>query len=216
MEENTTNISVIIPTASDLYLEKCLESVLNSINKYGKTTEIILVNNRPQNQEIKKIAEKFKVQYVEEKNPGSYRARNGGARKAQGDILAFCDVDCVVTENWLNEMEKSLANNEAVIGKTEGINENKTAKLEQMFYEMLMKNALVDTRNFGIKKSTFNHLGGFNEKLAFGGDMEFGARLDNQNFKIGRNEKMIVKHHNPTRIMKIILKRITQNFDNYN
>ena len=40
-----------------------------------------------------------------------------GAKKANGEILAFIDVDCEAEKNWLEEIEKSLNQNDAVIGK---------------------------------------------------------------------------------------------------
>ncbi|MBU0732202.1 glycosyltransferase [Patescibacteria group bacterium] len=221
MDENI-KISIIIPVVGEKLLPACLESI-KKLDYPKENLEIIVVNNLPENTKIKEVSDKFNVKYTEEKKRGSYRARNMGGFKARGKILAFTDVDCEVNREWLKQAEKSLENSDIVIGWNEGINANKTAALEQAFYEKIFtdftkkeKLDRIDTRNCAMKKDVFKKLDGFQDKLAFGGDMEFGARAADAGLKITFNNDMKVKHRNPAKLMPLIAKRITQNFDNYN
>ena len=221
MDKNI-KISIIIPVVSEKLLPLCLESI-KKLDYSKDNLELIVVNNMPKNLKIKEICNKYDVRYLEKKERGSYRARNIGGFKANGEILAFTDVDCEVAPDWLNQVEKSLENADIVIGKNKGNNENKTAVLEQVLYEQIFKDFVkkdkldrIDTRNCAMKNEVFKNLDGFQQKLAFGGDMEFGARACEAGFKIVYNPQMIVDHRNPTKIMSLIPKRLTQNFDNYN
>ncbi|MFH1537186.1 MAG: glycosyltransferase [Patescibacteria group bacterium] len=220
--ENTPKISIIIPVLNADLLKSCL-TFIDKTNTSQSQYEVIIVNNDPQNTEIKEFSNEYKAKYFSLDKPGSYRARNLGAKKAEAEILGFIDVDCEMDKEWINQILENLISADALIGKTLGENQNKIARLEQRLYDEIYndftskeKISRIDTRNFAIKKDVFKKLNGFNEKLAYGGDMEFGARLADFNFKILFNEKIVVKHHNPTKLRSIITKRITQNFDNYN
>lgn len=221
MDKNI-GISVIIPAVSEKMLGACLDS-LKKLDYPEESLEIIVVNNDPENSRIEDLGHEPGVRYLEQKRRGSYRARNTGGFRARGKILAFTDVDCEANREWLKQAEKSLRNADIVLGRNEGVNANKTAGLEQAFYEKIFadftkkeKLDRIDTRNCAMKREVFLELDGFQERLAFGGDMEFGARAAEAGKKIVFNEDMIVKHRNPTKIMPLIAKRITQNFDNYN
>ena len=220
--ENTPKISIIIPVLKPDLLKSCL-TFIDKTNTSADQYEVIIINNDPKNTKIKRICKDYKINYFSLDQPGSYRARNLGVKKAQAEILGFIDVDCEMDKEWINQVLINLKSADALIGKTLGENKNKIARLEQKLYDEIYndftsqdKITRIDTRNFAIKKDVFQKLNGFNEKLVFGGDMEFGARTADFNYKILFNEKMLVKHHNPTKLRSIITKRITQNFDNYN
>lgn len=216
-------ISVIIPVYNDKRVENTIKSLKN--NSYSEY-EVILVDNNSTDSSIKEIAEKHEIKYILAKQPSSYIARNKGAELAQGDILVFLDSDCVVADNFLQNIFKAFEENiDGLMGKINGINKNKTAEMEQRFYEEITADFLnneqkrltrIDTRNFAIKKQVFEKLKGFNTELKFGGDMEFGARLHDGNFNIVYNDQVIVEHENETKIYRIIKKRIRQNADNRN
>lgn len=214
--------SIIIPVFNDRKIASCLKSLNNND---VTDCEVICVDNNSTDPEIKKIISQYKVKYIKETRPGSYTARNTGARNAQGDILVFLDSDCEPSADWLKNIKEAFQNNiDGLMGKIIGKNKNKIAEFEQKFYEAVTGKFLnqekylkrIDTRNFAIKKEIFNKLKGFNEALQYGGDMEFGARAYQAGYKISYAESVIVSHANETNLDKIIDKRIKQNYDNYN
>jgi glycosyltransferase involved in cell wall biosynthesis len=91
-------ISVIIPAFNEeKFLGNCLFSLKNQdFNDF----EIIVVDNNSRDK-TSKIAKKFGVKLVSEKNQGAALARNRGAKEAKGEILAFTDADTILPKNWL-------------------------------------------------------------------------------------------------------------------
>lgn len=213
--------SVIIPVYNDKKIAQCLKGIL--ANNF-KNLEITAVDNNSSDPEIKKIIQQYPVKYLLETKAGSYAARNAGAKNASGDILIFLDSDCQIAEDYFQNIQLAFKENiDGLMGRISGINKNKIATCEQKFYEEITGAFLtrekylsrIDTRNFAIKKEVFNKLGGFNEKLKYGGDMELGSRLHEKKYKIIYANNIVVQHANETDLDKIIQKRTKQNFDNY-
>jgi len=101
--------SIIILNWNTLsYLKKCI----NSIKKYTKDYELIIVDNgsteKGTKEYIRKVADKA---YFLSVNIGFSRGNNYGASIASGDFLCFMNSDIVVKDNWLEEMYKTFENN---------------------------------------------------------------------------------------------------------
>lgn len=90
-------ISVIIPTwRENKVLTHCLSS-LSAQDYPPDRFEIILVSK--ENLAIKN--KKIKVIKIK-KSTNHAQARNIGVAKAKGEIIAFCDDDCILPKNWLS------------------------------------------------------------------------------------------------------------------
>nr|MBC8176705.1 glycosyltransferase family 2 protein [Candidatus Desulfacyla euxinica] len=86
------DISIIIPVFNGAkYIKKCLDSLLN---QELKPCEIIVVDNGSTDDTVALVGNYKKIYLLEEKVPGAGMARNKGAGKARGLILAFIDADC--------------------------------------------------------------------------------------------------------------------------
>lgn len=84
------------------HLQKCLASLINNINS---TTEILVVDNDPEDQQAKEVVAAFAgVRYILEKRKGLDIARNTGARFSLNDIIAYVDDDVIIPENWLKNI----------------------------------------------------------------------------------------------------------------
>ena len=90
-------ISIIIPTwRKSKILTSCLDSLL--LQNYPKERfEIILVSKR----KINPLSKKIKTILVE-RNKNHAEARNIGVGFSRGEIIAFCDDDCLLPNNWLS------------------------------------------------------------------------------------------------------------------
>lgn len=100
MVKDTPFISVIIPASADeKVIGKCLDSIFTQ--KYPKNRfEVILVtssNNKPSFQQRYPL----KIIYADV-SPGA--KRNIAAKKATGSILALCDDDVIVHQDWLGNL----------------------------------------------------------------------------------------------------------------
>lgn len=213
--------SIIIPVYNDAHITQCLQSIAG-LHYPHEQFEVIVVDNNSR-QDIAEIVKNFPVHYVHEAIPGSYTARNAGAIRAQGDILVFTDSDCEVSADWLHAIENALTSDSvaAVMGYAGGNNLNKIAYYEQTMYEENIaafshETTLrrIDTRNFAIKREVFKQVGEFTAALAYGGDMEYGARVHEKGYSIIFSKFMYVAHTNPTNLHDLLSKRIRQNYGN--
>ena len=91
-------ISIIIPIYNTaLYLNKCLDSI---INQTYKNIEIILINDGSKDNSLK-ICQEYtfrdnRIILINKQNAGVSQARNDGIKIASGDYIMFVDSD-----DWL-------------------------------------------------------------------------------------------------------------------
>ncbi|MDO8551658.1 MAG: glycosyltransferase [bacterium] len=90
-------ISVVIPTRRERQvLDICLNSLLKQ--NYPKNLyEIILVSNKAIIHPEKRIKS-----VIVQKNKNHAQARNAGVNFAKGELIAFCDDDCILPTKWLS------------------------------------------------------------------------------------------------------------------
>lgn len=102
-------ISIVIPFLNaEKYLERCLKSIITSLNTADVSGEIILVDNGSKDRSHD-IIEKFRKEYSTDKTlaltllecqkSGASAARNLGAEKARGEYLWFIDADDTIRED---------------------------------------------------------------------------------------------------------------------
>lgn len=137
---------------------------------------------------------------------GLSAARNFGATRADGEILAFTDDDCVVDPHWLSELAIAYANSEhAAIG---GPNLSPSVSSLSLALTTAAPGApthvmLNDTQaehlpgcHFSVKKSAFDKIGGFDPIFETAGDdVDFCWRLRDANFTLGFRGPSFVWHH---------------------
>ena len=101
-------ISVIIPHFNQPeYLRLCLDT-LHQQSDYKSDVEIIVVDNAS-TQFPEEICSAFPgVSLYLENTPGPGPARNLGAMRACGEVLAFIDADCHASGNWLSAIETAF------------------------------------------------------------------------------------------------------------
>jgi len=214
--------SIIIPVYNDPLLEQCLQSIA-ALNYPTEDYEVIVVENGTVSANTENLVNQYGYRYALEPVLGSYQARNAGLRIAQGDYLAFTDSDCVVATNWLNMIEIVLSNADVagVMGFAAGAPSTKVAAYEQTMYEANIHSFTqtselkrIDTRNFAMKRSVYSKIGGFTPQLAYGGDMEYGARAHQAGFCMVYEPAMQVTHYNAKKLVPLLRKRIRQNYGN--
>jgi len=194
-------ISVIIPVYDDRkHIIRCLNSIFSC--NYKKQFEVIVVDDGS-NDGLAEIVTSFPCRFVSTGiNSGPGTARNLGAKFAKGDILAFVDSDCVVSEDWLPIIENVFLDNriKAIAGRfSRNLNPEFIARYryyEASFY-MLNEKTFVNTftaSSFACRRDLFLKVGGFGNRPA-GEEITLGYRL----YKIGINilcvPEFVVAHH---------------------
>ena len=101
--------SVVIPTRErPELLARCLDSVL-ACDYPADRVEVLVVDNAPAGAGTRELVERVRggderVSYLLAPRPGSGSARNDGADRARGEIVAFVDDDVLVDRHWLVEL----------------------------------------------------------------------------------------------------------------
>ena len=200
-------ISVIIPSYnSSETIVGCLECVKNQ--NVTETYEVIVVDSSSDGTE-KIISTKFpnfNLIHLHDKTIPA-KARNIGAEKAAGEILAFTDSDCLVDKNWLQNILKNMDSGHHIIGGgvVNGRPENFISRAEYFiefreFSIELPKRPIrfVPTCNFAIKKEIFENVGGFPNVRA-SEDTLFAFKLLEHGNIVIFDPEVKIKHLNRTK-----------------
>lgn len=213
MKDKKRTISVVIPTYNrQAFLQKCLSSFVQQTYP-PELYEVIIVDDGSGDgtfdciKSFQKKAPFSKINYVYQQNKGPAAARNLGVNKAEGDIIAFIDDDCIVSKNWLESIADTFAEKPdiAVCGtfpySTKDMHvKNLKPHPERYFTFEYMPASIISTNNCALYKSVFHKIGGFDESfvLTGGEDPDFIYRLLKNGYKVYHTAKLIVFHHPKT------------------
>ncbi|MGO9565953.1 MAG: glycosyltransferase [Desulfomonilaceae bacterium] len=204
-------ISVVIPVhnCKDTIV-KCLDS-LRSLDH--PNFEAIIVDDGSTD-ETAEICESFPgVKVIRLEKSGPSRARNIGIEAARGEFVAFTDGDCLVDERWLRELEKGFSGPLiAGVGGDQKSPEDDTevGKLIQRFLKTIgfvtgyiktdatMKETEHNPScNSMYRKGVLKAVGGFDEALWPGEDVELDLKITTQGHTLIYNPKAMVYHYRP-------------------
>lgn len=96
-------------------LERALESL---VRQQPPPAEVLVVDNGPEGEAVRRVAATHRVRYVREPIPGLNFARNRALRESGSDIVAFLDDDAVADSNWSGALLAVLAGNPQVAACT--------------------------------------------------------------------------------------------------
>jgi len=205
-------VSIIIPAynAQDT-IAMCLDSIMN-LDYPREKLEIIVVDNNSTDSTAD-IATGYSVTVLREENvQSSYASRNRGIQNAKGEILAFTDTDCIVSQQWLKNLLSSCGNPEigCFAGRIEAYEPQTLAEQfaavdeENHDQEHSLKKGYLpaaNTANVAYRREVFQKIGLFRNDLRSGGDAELTWRLvQNGDYTINYNPDAVVYHKHRTSI----------------
>ena len=104
--------SIIIPVYNR---PEEIHQLLNSIvNQTSKVDEVIIVEDGSTNtcnHIIIDFEDKLNIKYFYKENSGPGSSRNYGYEKAKGNYCIFLDSDCILPQNYIKNVQKSLVKN---------------------------------------------------------------------------------------------------------
>jgi glycosyltransferase involved in cell wall biosynthesis len=175
MSCSTPRISVVIPTYNRPdQLASCLQA-LNAQDLAPTEFEVLVVDDGGRhslNELVERARQAVSIHLVRQTNAGPATARNLGARRANGEYLAFTDDDCRPAANWLRVVLARLeAQPGALVGGlvvnalTGNVYSATSQMLVDYLYERYTNSAglplFFTSNNFALSKSLFLELGGF-------------------------------------------------------
>lgn len=177
-------ISVVIPAFNEEKLiGRCIKSIQNQTFPKEKY-EIIVVDNNSTDKTWQ-IAKNLgaKVFHYKQKQKFS-AAKQFGAEKAKGEIIAYTDADSILDKYWLETVEKLMRNKELLcIGGTVLSTEDTPVNYLFVGYDLfarvndLFGISLIWSPNMVVRKSAFMKIGGFNTRLKTSDDWELILRI---------------------------------------
>ncbi|MDQ6717411.1 MAG: glycosyltransferase, partial [Gemmatimonadota bacterium] len=111
--------------------------------------------------------------------PAIAASRNGGARVATGDIVAFVDADCTIHPETFNVIERTMARPDAVAGATSARFDRSSLGIwiTTLIGETLFFFANLDIGVVFCRRADWKAVGGYNEELLCAEDVEFLVAL---------------------------------------
>jgi len=95
--------AVIIAKNEEKYIGKCLKCLKSQTLK----PEIIVVDGHSTDRTVS-IAKKYADKVVKDNKKGVGDARNVGWKVAKGDVIAYCDADCLPKKDWIENISKLM------------------------------------------------------------------------------------------------------------
>lgn len=183
--------SVVIPLYNkELSIQNTIQSVLNQT---CQDFEIVVINDGSTDDSAK-IVEGInddRIRLIHQENQGVSAARNRGIKEAKYDWIALLDGDDLWETNHLEEINKMMGAfpNEKVYVTSFEYSDGREMfkhprqtpifKIENYFKEAIKEN-LMWTSIVVVHKSCIDEVGGFNERLNRGEDLDLWARLAKQ------------------------------------
>jgi glycosyltransferase involved in cell wall biosynthesis len=177
-------ISVVIPVRDGAaLLDAQLARVLSQTTRLPM--EVVVADNGSREPAVRRVVESWRatdsrVRLVDAAaRPGPAAARNLGAEAASGDLLLFCDADDLVQPGWVDELAGALGAADAAAGFLDFTTLASGPHLpprdptpHQFRYLPAGLGA-----NLGVRAEVFRAVGGFDEALRTGEDIDLCWRV---------------------------------------
>lgn len=156
--------------------------------------EVIVVEDGssvPCKEIVDRYTDKLDIKYFFKSNSGPGQSRNYGAERSEGEYLIILDSDVILPEGYFDAVEKELVASPAdAFGGPDRAHDSFTDIQKAINYSMTsffttggirggkkkMDKFYPRSFNMGIRKSTYEALGGFSP-MRFGEDIDFSIRL---------------------------------------
>ncbi len=188
------DLSIIIPAYNEEnYLSATLDAIRLAIGRLAETShanvETIVVDNNSVDGTAE-IARRNGAIVVPEQVQGISRARNAGASRAKGEILVFVDADVIVPENLLVLINQAMGDPRCVGG---GVDvdyrpKRRVARTYLSLWKVLshMTDMVQGATQF-CRREVFEEVGGYDETVWIGEDVDFYWALKRYAKRNGRN-----------------------------
>ena len=184
MSGDTPAISVVIPAFNEeSYLPDTLQAVVRSSallqSRYGAHTEVVVVDNGSADATAT-VAQSLGARVIDEAEHNIARVRNRGAAVAQGEVLVFLDADTHIPEELLGAIHEVMAA-PAYVGGAVDTEYRPRKRVIRAYLDLWRMLGLLAGMAQGAaqfcRRSDFAALGGYDESLFMGEDVDFYFRL---------------------------------------
>jgi glycosyltransferase involved in cell wall biosynthesis len=199
-------VSVVVPVRDDADRLKRLLACLRAQTMPRERFEVIVVDDGSR-APIDVGAEGDRgawLHTVRIEPSGSFAARNQGAGRARGVVLAFTDADCEPLPDWLDRGMQALAQADMVAGRVRPrlpARPTVWSLIELGGWqdlERIIRGGGAVTANLLVRAEWFARVGGFDAGLASGGDFDFAQRCLQAGARGIQALEVVVEHETET------------------
>ena len=172
-----------------------VDELLQSLTRQSfKDFEVIIVEDGS-SVPCKNVADRYQdilnIRYYSKPNSGPGQTRNYGAERSRGEYLIILDSDCILPEDYFQEVEKELQETPAdAFGGPDRAHASFTDVQKAINYSMTsffttggirggkkkMDKFYPRSFNMGVRQEVYQALGGFS-RMRFGEDIDFSIRI---------------------------------------
>jgi len=206
-------ISIIVPAFNEeALIGECIRSLLN-LDYPEQLLEIIVIDDASTDRTKEILSGFSRIQVLSGGHQGPSAARNRALKLAKGEFVAFTDADCIVSPEWLKELMRGFESDS--IAGVGGIQKPRQDASEMELVVDEVFNLLGFVANYSSKKpqlglidhnascnviyrkSVLVQVGGFDEALWPGEDVELDYRITKAGYRLVQNPNVAVWHKRP-------------------
>jgi glycosyltransferase involved in cell wall biosynthesis len=197
--------TVVVPAYNaERTIDECVRSLLDLRYPEG-ALELIVVDNGSSDAtagRLRTYGDRVRVMQASRRGPSA--ARNAGLRGAEGEVVAFTDADCRVEPDWLARLAEPLERDEVAIAGGR-ILARRPANDVELFGEVIHDHRqaievfdppYAITMSWASRRATLRELGGFDESVRRGEDVDLSYRAIQAGYQIAFVESAVVYHRN--------------------
>jgi glycosyltransferase involved in cell wall biosynthesis len=187
-------ISVVVTVRNE---EKRIGNLLDSLMVQDGPFEIVITDAYSDDRTceiVKEYAQRYDNIHLHMKGGTRGIGRNFGVKKANGDIVAFVDGDCIANPFWLKEIRRSFTEDGAdiVAGKTITLGYAPFAELDRVELLKSGYDVTFPSCNLAYTKELFQSISGFDPQFMTAEDIDLNFRAVSTGAQISYNEGAII------------------------
>jgi GT2 family glycosyltransferase len=194
-------ISIVIISKDEAGVDDTIAEVLGQARSLDEPAEIVVVDASDGRLRHIRLRHEAEVRWVPYEQPAGVRVsiphqRNVGVRAARGEIVVFTDAGCRPEREWLASLIAPLHHDEHVTaGLTlaahggSGLYDAGARRSQQSRYL-----TECSTINLAFAREVFDAIDGFDERFAYGSDVDFAWRLTDAGYRIRSVPHAVVRH----------------------
>jgi glycosyltransferase involved in cell wall biosynthesis len=180
--------TIVVPAHNEArLLPGGLAAIGLAARRVGGEVEVVVVANRCTD-ETAEIARRAGAVVVEDSSRNLSMVRNAGVAAGTGDIVVTLDADCRMHPDSLIAIERALATGRFVGGAVRVVPERTSPGIRATYALLAVVIALTRLGGglFWCRRADFDAIGGFDEGVLVGEDLDFARRLRRHGRATGR------------------------------
>jgi hypothetical protein len=195
--------SIVVPLHNknrDRLLERCFESIEQAVRASSHPLEWIIVDNgSTDGSNITAMHYCPPGRLIRSSGRTISTVRNAGAAEALGTVLIFLDCDVLIPVDFIDRVEKVMADPAITATGSECSLPPEPSYLERVWHEFSSQpgdgpRRMIGAANFIVRRAEFDAIGGFNASFVTGEDTEICRALRDAGLSVVQSDSLAVAH----------------------